>query len=675
MIYHNIHILNIYIVFICFTFINVVFTIDHHDNLVHSKTNQILDENMFKQLKGCGDICSIQDSGKKSIYYNYIEKNINCESIMTNPSIDASMIGDPPDDIPHRMMNYFLYDGNVAYRKFASKPLHEVYLTSEAQTSIWEYDKIESWKKQCQENRLEGNYGVQSTTALYEVIKRSKIKGSSVAVLGSENPWVEACALAAGASMVTTIEYGKIQSQHHQIQTFTPDQVRQNAIQFFEKFDVIISFSSVEHSGLGRYGDALNPWGDRQAIARAWCMTKPMGYLVLGVPLGNDAIEYNAHRIYGNIQLPHLTANWHQVWQYDKNVDISYNQKPFLLQKRHGTYFNSTLHTNNSIEKKKKSKMKTCQDRIEGPLCFGHMQLIKSTTNNEQSDVVVHWKQPIWNYGNMLGTYWSARLFAYLSGRSFSAQWVTKHDIFSNLPNQLPRQQICDFDLLNYYCKICDRSILVAPIVEYPNECPHIYEPIVNFISNETYHSVSVWLNSLDKKPFFMDLKNYAIIQLRCEILNHIAYGPNAFSIYDNLPYSIEHILIAHPLLPHKEGDPRGFCKPILKQLADYLGNIRPNALIHIVTQSREVDFAAFVMATTVIRESSSTFSLFSSLASSGDVYSSKKKSFDLPNNIGYPYFGENWHWTDTPLMIHEETGFDKNTVTENEVINWLMIH
>ncbi len=27
-------------------------------------------------------------------------------------------------------------------------------------------------------------------------------------------------------------------------------------------FDVVVTFSSLEHSGLGRYGDILNPWGD-----------------------------------------------------------------------------------------------------------------------------------------------------------------------------------------------------------------------------------------------------------------------------------------------------------------------------------------------------------------------------------------------------------------------------
>jgi hypothetical protein len=38
-------------------------------------------------------------------------------------------------------------------------------------------------------------------------------------------------------------------------------------------FDAIVTFSSIEHSGLGRYGDALNPWGDIIAIARAWCVS------------------------------------------------------------------------------------------------------------------------------------------------------------------------------------------------------------------------------------------------------------------------------------------------------------------------------------------------------------------------------------------------------------------
>ena len=36
----------------------------------------------------------------------------------------------------------------------------------------------------------------------------------------------------------------------------------------FEPVDLIVSYSSLEHSGLGRYGDALNPDGDKDAVAQ-----------------------------------------------------------------------------------------------------------------------------------------------------------------------------------------------------------------------------------------------------------------------------------------------------------------------------------------------------------------------------------------------------------------------
>ena len=34
-----------------------------------------------------------------------------------------------------------------------------------------------------------------------------------------------------------------------------------------DRFDAMASYSSLEHSGLGRYGDALNPWGDQEIIS------------------------------------------------------------------------------------------------------------------------------------------------------------------------------------------------------------------------------------------------------------------------------------------------------------------------------------------------------------------------------------------------------------------------
>jgi hypothetical protein len=61
-------------------------------------------------------------------------------------------------------------------------------------------------------------------------------------------------------------------------------------------FDAMVTFSSVEHSGLGRYGDQLNPWGDLITMAKAWCVVKPGGLALVGVPTGLDllVVSYKA---------------------------------------------------------------------------------------------------------------------------------------------------------------------------------------------------------------------------------------------------------------------------------------------------------------------------------------------------------------------------------------------
>ena len=62
-------------------------------------------------------------------------------------------------------------------------------------------------------------------------------------------------------------------------------------------FDVIVSYSSIEHSGLTRYGDAPNPWGDLVTMAKNWCYLHDDGMAFIGVPTDKrDRIFFNAHR-------------------------------------------------------------------------------------------------------------------------------------------------------------------------------------------------------------------------------------------------------------------------------------------------------------------------------------------------------------------------------------------
>lgn len=55
----------------------------------------------------------------------------------------------------------------------------------------------------------------------------------------------------------------------------------------------------VEHVGLGRYGDPLDPDGDLKAIAELKRVLAPSGLLLFVVPVGGSAkIMFNAHRVY-----------------------------------------------------------------------------------------------------------------------------------------------------------------------------------------------------------------------------------------------------------------------------------------------------------------------------------------------------------------------------------------
>jgi SAM-dependent methyltransferase len=59
----------------------------------------------------------------------------------------------------------------------------------------------------------------------------------------------------------------------------------------------------VEHVGLGRYGDPLDPDGDLKAMAELRRVLAKGGSLLFVVPVGRPMIRYNAHRIYAYEQI------------------------------------------------------------------------------------------------------------------------------------------------------------------------------------------------------------------------------------------------------------------------------------------------------------------------------------------------------------------------------------
>jgi SAM-dependent methyltransferase len=65
-----------------------------------------------------------------------------------------------------------------------------------------------------------------------------------------------------------------------------------------DSLDSLSCMHVIEHIGLGRYGDPLDPLGDAKACRELARVLAPGGTLLFVVPVGRARICFNAHRIY-----------------------------------------------------------------------------------------------------------------------------------------------------------------------------------------------------------------------------------------------------------------------------------------------------------------------------------------------------------------------------------------
>ena len=286
-------------------------------------------------IEKCGELCTVSGGDfEDSLFFKKRVVPVDCKAIygeevfiLRGHEQEAA-----PEEIPELYLSDYTLNGQIPITKFyfdqkylgdSGEKYFEVHAGGEKHfdqkyfSPVWEKEVVEEMISLANRGELTGNYWTEETNHLRNGLKIAKgVQNGRVLVIGSESPWVEATVLSVGAREVVTLEYGKIDSKHPSIKTMTPDEFRQTYLSgTLGFFDAIVTFSSVEHSGLGRYGDALNPWGDVLEIARAHCVCKPGGSLVIAVMSedGKDAIQFNAHRIYGDKRWPYLASNWEQV--------------------------------------------------------------------------------------------------------------------------------------------------------------------------------------------------------------------------------------------------------------------------------------------------------------------------------------------------------------------------
>jgi hypothetical protein len=204
----------------------------------------------------------------------------------------------------------------------------------------WSTNYVNTFRDQVKQREPFGSYKTKALYPVLEAYGKQAVHSKNCAVIGSEYPWIEAALLEFGAATVTTIEYNRITTDVPNLFTITPSafadrQQNEAAAGNLELFDSVWIYSSLEHDGLGRYTDPINPYGDFQTMTKISCMLKPGAFLFLAVPISKyDSIHFNLHRIYGPIRLPLLHRYFHLVKVFGNGFNTDPNDfgwQPILL--------------------------------------------------------------------------------------------------------------------------------------------------------------------------------------------------------------------------------------------------------------------------------------------------------------------------------------------------------
>lgn len=97
---------------------------------------------------------------------------------------------------------------------------------------------------------------------------------------------------------IELIDIRKLDPGPHQNITFVQLDLSSNSLDS-EITDSISCLHAIEHFGLGRYGDPIDPLGYQKGFSNLIKMLKPKGKLYISFPIANkNSIEFNAHRIF-----------------------------------------------------------------------------------------------------------------------------------------------------------------------------------------------------------------------------------------------------------------------------------------------------------------------------------------------------------------------------------------
>ncbi|AYV85177.1 MAG: FkbM family methyltransferase [Satyrvirus sp.] len=170
------------------------------------------------------------------------------------------------------------------------------------------------------------------------------VKGKNILIIGSVIPWYEAMSLNYGCKSCTIVEYQQRHTTCPDLRYITVGKFQEELEQGI-KYDVVVSISSLEHDGLGRYGDPLNPNADIEDMQKTLSYLVSGGILILSIPVGKDKVVWNAHRIYGHVRLPLILVDGFKIQKLyglknlndpliDKDTGVNGSFQPVFILKK-----------------------------------------------------------------------------------------------------------------------------------------------------------------------------------------------------------------------------------------------------------------------------------------------------------------------------------------------------
>lgn len=118
---------------------------------------------------------------------------------------------------------------------------------------------------------------------------------------------------------------------------FIQADLMEESFAFHDYCDSVSSLHAIEHFGLGRYGDKIDPEGHLKGLNNIYKLLKENGIFYFSTPIGQQRIEFDAHRVFS---IEYLL----------KIFDKKYNLKSFSYINDKNDFFGDTLLNESNIK-------------------------------------------------------------------------------------------------------------------------------------------------------------------------------------------------------------------------------------------------------------------------------------------------------------------------------------